>query len=357
MIKERLRWPENRDDTLWGVAAERAYEERQEIMQRTKTELDALRDAGKLVGRAPFGFTIAGERYDRKLVPTEIGRKYIPQIYQKCIDGWSMAQIAAWLNAEGVKPQSGKWWPRSIGLIIKSPTYLGFRCQQDPKTGEFGKILHRCEALVDAGTWKAANEAFTGRPKRGYFDAENRAMLAGGLVCARCDSPMYAMTAGRDKRNKPYRYYRCHGTGALRKGCGNLVRVDVADSAVSRIIAEDFNTPVMEYRIIRGNEAEIETELEKIRFEICQLGSLGLSDEEEDSRCAELRARRDEVQGIMLIEDTVKLVKTGELYAALWARLSIPERGPWLTKHGFRVYASKAEVTVAQGETSATVSL
>ena len=77
MIKERLRWPDNRDGTLWGVAAERAYEERQEIIERVTRELEALEEAGKLVGRPSFGYTSVGDKYDRHLVPTDEGRIYI----------------------------------------------------------------------------------------------------------------------------------------------------------------------------------------------------------------------------------------------------------------------------------------
>ena len=92
VIKDRLRWPDQRDGILWGVAAERAYQERQEIRERVMRELDALTAAGKLVGRPPFGYTSEGEKYDRRLVPTEEGRKYVPLIYQKMIDGWSQTR-------------------------------------------------------------------------------------------------------------------------------------------------------------------------------------------------------------------------------------------------------------------------
>ena len=58
-----------------------------------------------------------------------------------------------------------------------------------------------------------------------------------------------------------------------------------------------------------------------------------------------------------VVPDRVELTDTGERYSELWARTPLPERGPWLARHGFRVTASKAGVTVVQGETSATASL
>jgi len=119
VIKERLHWPDNRDGTLWEVAAERAYEERREIIERVTRELGALEEAGKLTGRAPFGYAPAGDKYDRYLAPTDEGRIYVPLIYQHCIEGWSLEKIAKWLNDEGIKPVSGVWCPRVSGCLSR----------------------------------------------------------------------------------------------------------------------------------------------------------------------------------------------------------------------------------------------
>ena len=217
VIKERLHWPDNRDGTLWGVAAERAYEERQEIIERVTRELEALEEAGKLIGRPPFGYASAGEKYDRYLAPTDEGRTYVPLVYRHCIEGWSLNTIAEWLIAEEVRPVSGAWGPRSIAGLIKNPVYKGHRCKREAippdETEEregkviryrygstwvetprwqYGRTVHRCEPLVDAATWKRANEALATRTKRGHVDPEDRAMLAEALFCPFCeDSPMY----------------------------------------------------------------------------------------------------------------------------------------------------------------------
>ena len=58
-----------------------------------------------------------------------------------------------------------------------------------------------------------------------------------------------------------------------------------------------------------------------------------------------------------MIEDRVELVETDDSYLELWERLSVPERGPWLAEHGFRITASKERVTVSQGPVSASVAL
>jgi site-specific DNA recombinase len=381
VIKERLRWPDDRDGTLWGVAAERAYEERQEIVERVTRELEALEEAGKLVGRPSFGYTSAGDKYDRYLVPTDEGRIYIPLIYRHCIEGWSLEKIARWLNAEGVRPVSGVWWPRSIAGLIKNPVYKGHRCKQEvispddveERDGKviryrygdtwvetprwhYGKTVHRCAPLVDAATWRRANEALATRPNRGHIDPERRAMLAEALFCPFCeDSPMYRHRAL--SRGRPYFYYRCFGRGSERRSCGNAVRVELADAAVNEIMTKMFGVPLMRYEIVYGNEAEIEAELERIKLELSQLGKLGLTDKEEDAERVRLRAERDQVASADVITDRVELVETDDTYLEVWDRLAAPERGPWLAEHGFRITASKERVTVCQGSVSTSATL
>ena len=120
---------------------------------------------------------------------------------------------------------------------------------------------------------------------------------------------------------------------------------------------EWFGTPVMAHQVIPGNEAQIAARVEEIRFEIRQLGSADLDDEEYDRRLAGLRADRDQVGHTEIVADRVELTDTGEVYSELWARTPVPERGPWLARHGFRVTASKAQVKVIQGEYVVTASL
>jgi site-specific DNA recombinase len=382
VIKERLHWPDNRDGTLWGVAAERAHEERQEIIERTVRELSALEEGGKLIGRPPFGYISAGEKYDRYLIPTGEGRTYVPEVYRRCTEGWSMEKIAAWLNDEGVLPVSGVWWARSIAGLIKNPVYMGNRCkreivppdeveERDGKTvrycyggvwvetprWHYGRTVHRCEPLVDAATWKRANDALVNRPNRGHVEPENRAMLSEALFCPFCDnSPMYRHRANNG-RGRTYLYYRCFGRGSQRQSCGNMVRVELVDQAVSEIMSGTFSIPVKRYEIVPGNEAELEAELERVKFELRQLAARDLDWEEEDRERARLRAEHDGIAAAELIEDTVELVETDDTYLELWERLTVPERGPWLLSEEFRVTASRESVTVSQGDVSATVKL
>ena len=37
-------------------------------------------EAGKLTGKPPFGYAVDGEKYDKRLVPTDLGREWVPWI-------------------------------------------------------------------------------------------------------------------------------------------------------------------------------------------------------------------------------------------------------------------------------------
>jgi site-specific DNA recombinase len=372
IIKERLAWPDARDGILWGVAAERAAEERKLIIDRVTDQMRRLEDNGKLHGRAPFGYGTAGEKYDRRLVPTAEGRRYVPLIYQHAIEGWSLKRIAAWLTAEGVKPVSGGWWPMAIALIIRNPTYRGHRCAQEPvppdetetrnvggeikvirwRYGDtwtetprlvYGRVIHECEPLVDARTWRAASEALSARPGRGPRAAVP-AMLAGVLFCPRCDdSPMYRIQAG--PRRGRYVYYRCTGRGHDRRSCGNLVPAAAVEAAADAVMAA-ADIPVMVKKVIPGNEAALDEAHEKVLFAIGQLGHLGLADAEYDAQLAALRAERDAIARAERVPDRADLVPAGYTFAEQWAAHSGPDRAEWLRAQGFRFTADKQRLTV-----------
>jgi site-specific DNA recombinase len=374
IIRERLSWPDSRDGILWGVAAERAAEERTQIVERVTEALQRLEDGGKLHGRPPFGYAITGEKYDRALVPSPAGLRYVPEIFDRIIKGESQQTVAKWLTAEGVRPVSGTWWPRTIGIIIHNPTYKGHRCAREVIPADetetrnvggedkiirwrygdtwtetprwtFGRVLHECDPLVDARTWRLANEALAERPRRGPRSPDP-AMLAGVLSCPRCaDSPMYRIWAGRTG-GKKYIYYRCSGRGPERRSCGLRVPAPAVEAATEKVMAA-ADIPVMVKTVIPGNEADLDAAHEKVLFAIRHVGDDGLADAEYDARLAELRAERDSIEGAKRVPDRAELVKAGYTFAEQWARHPGPaERAAWLRGEGFRMTADKLRLTV-----------
>ena len=115
--------------------------ESQRKSERTQMAQARIRAAGAFVGKPPFGYVTSGQKYARQLVPTDEGRRLIPEVYARVIAGDSLAKVGAWLEEE----TGNGWWPRYVSGMLRNPVYRGV--QEDDQ----GRPIHRCEPLVDAG--------------------------------------------------------------------------------------------------------------------------------------------------------------------------------------------------------------
>lgn len=212
-----------------------------DLARNTKLSMDRIESNGALRGYAPWGYEVVGEKYNKTIRPTELGKKYIPEIFQRCIKGDSIRTICAWLDSEGVLPTRGERWNEgSLHQIIRNMTYAGRRQNEGPtKPGakypsrkDKVTVMH-CEAVITMDIWQDANDALRNRPRRGPGGGgslPNRPLLA-SLKCARCaDSPMNRMVGGdKDHRRQ---YYRCYGRAPQRKGCGNMIQLERLETFV-----------------------------------------------------------------------------------------------------------------------------
>lgn len=344
------------------------WKKSEHLKEQVKAGHDRVRANGALHGRPPWGMTKTGPKYHKQLVPTDLGREWIPKIFGWVIERISFRDIIARLQEAGIVGDHGVWHPSTIGEMIRNPAYMGFRCAQDPKTKKYGKILHRCEELVSPPIWRKAQEALDAAPtRRGYSNPETRPMLSGVLKCGnpQCDatgapdSPMNRSTArdylpdGSVKNTRLY--YRCSGIGAQRKSCSTMVRLEDVDAAVDLIIHDSFDIPRMERRVIPGTDHA--ADLESLKFELRQLPARELPWDEEDTERSRLRAEYDRIAAEPIVPDKVVMVDSGQTYAELWDSMKPQDRGAWLKRQEFIVRASRTAVTVTQGDVSATVPL
>lgn len=310
---------------------------------------DRIRVNEAMNGRPVFGYEVVGEKYNKRLVLTPIGRKYIPEIFQRCIAGQSCRTIALWLTAEGVPTNSKiaqEWSDQSVGQMIRNPVYMGYR--QDAN----GKVTHRCEAVVDADVFRRAGEAIDRRPKRGPVSPANGAMLAGSLFCPMCGGPMYRVLSER-RTGVKVPFYRCRGKapagggGVRRSECKNMVEVAVLDAIVSARI-ERWDTPIMKTVVIPGHNHE--AELKDIAFQLEGLGHQGLSREELRRKQDELWAEEDRLTALPVVEDEPRQIDTGRTYAGDWAKeLDDPGRAAWLKAEKIRIFAMNQKIYDAAG--------
>jgi DNA invertase Pin-like site-specific DNA recombinase len=293
-------------------------EKSRHIADQVQLAHNRSRANGALVSRYPFGYTGTGPKYHRALVPTKIGREYVPQIFARCIAGESAASIAAWLTREGVpvpnkkdKNRNSAWAPKSVGQIIRNPVYIGRR-----RNGN-GVTVHTCEALVDAATFKRAGKAYASRPKRGPQKATT-ALLTGLLFCRQCGGPMYRL----QPRTGPL-YYRCSADpkfGAARKSeCRNMVPLAEMDAEVLKWLAASTQ-PVYDREWVEGSNYE--AEIEQVNMELFELPRRDLPEDQEDAERARLRADRRRLQALPSIPGHWEDRETGETYGQMFTRLA-----------------------------------
>jgi Resolvase, N terminal domain/Recombinase/Recombinase zinc beta ribbon domain len=303
--------------------------------------------------KVPFGYALEGPKYDKHLVPTEIGREYVPQIYQRIIDGDSLATVCHWLDSLKIRYRKdgslAPWWPATVMQLIRNPVYIGHYADKD------GNWIHDCEAVVDATTFRLACEALSDRARKQRGPRgrpENRAQLKSAIRCPVCGVPMHKNASPNTRtsdggHSKPY--YRCRAQGApaeQRGGCGNNVSMALVDETVDKIMAVTWRRPVMLATLIRGTDHQ--PELDAVALELRQLPGRNLSRADEQAERERLWAEEDRLKGLPVEDDRWAEVPTGELYSELYEAQPVSERGAWLHRHGFTVFASKAEVTLVR---------
>jgi site-specific DNA recombinase len=343
-------YPARDDADYWRWTAEKrsARVEWEKIRERNMRTQGALRDAGKLVGKPPFGYVSSGSLYDKTMVPTEVGRKYVPQMFGRYTGGASFRDIAKWLDSEGIPSATGKKWSaESVSKVIKNTSYMGFRKQ--------GETILEVEPLVDAQTFRLAQEASKTRVgRRSPANPANKAMLQSVIFCPDCGSPMYKKIAGNPKVQVPIPYYRCHGKPPERESCGNMVRMSKVDATVDAIVHASFTGRVTVEKHVPGHNHE--AAIEAVKYQMKAL-PVDLPDAAYDAELDRLRGERDRLAGLPTVPDRTETVELDYTYADRWDALEPSQRGAWLSGHGFRVEASKTSVRVTKGVLSGFVNL
>jgi DNA invertase Pin-like site-specific DNA recombinase len=285
MIVDGPQWPPRHegDRWAWEASADNAAKEWEASQERNLRYQRELREAGKLVGAAPFGYDIVGEYKDKTLVPDEELRDIIHEMFQRIADGESLSTVAAWLN--GLHIKEAKWGPKTVSQVIKNRTYAGTRMNTK------GQAVLKVPTVVDAKLWKRANDRLANAPRgrRGPSKLPP-AFLSGVLYCDRCKAPMYRMHAYYYETQDWY--YRCAGSYPERIGCGNMIRIDTLDGAVDDILSR-APEPYTKLTLVQGQNYD--AEIQANALELGDLPKQGLPDDQEDAERQRLRAERDKL--------------------------------------------------------------
>jgi DNA invertase Pin-like site-specific DNA recombinase len=253
------------------IAGLNNYDKSKHISEQVQLAYDQIRANGATVSRAPWGYVTEGPKLNRKLVPTDLCSKYIPLIFERCIDGDSCRTIAQWLDDEGVPTTTGKAWHEgSVRDLIRNGTYAGRRMRRPQKGDKSRKrtTFQYCPeaAVIDMDTWERANDALRNRDKRGPDSPRTKRVkpMLAKLRCLRCSSPMYRHQAWHSASRF---IYRCYGEAPKRKGCGNNVPLAETELIVAGIIFVTSTEPYRTKEWVKGKnwDAQIADTVQSIQ--------------------------------------------------------------------------------------------
>lgn len=333
-----IMYPARNDSDYWQWAATKreARKEWESIRERGMREQRALMEQGKLVGKPPWGLSSAGPKYDRRIVLTADGKRYIPGVFEHIAAGDTLPAVAKLLSE-----QTGRTWhPRTVASLIRNRAYAGEYLMGG------GKYVHTCPALVDGDLWRRANTNLNARPsprrgQRNDLTGAGAALLSGLVYCGNpaCDatgkdSPMY-------KVGPPERLvYRCWGRGAQRRGCGASVPLAGADALMNKIMS-GLLRPVLrpEFHPATGHQVELDDVAAKLE----DLPRRKLPRAEEQAERERLWARQDELEGLPAtpawIERVPVLKANGEplSHGERWQASTPAGKRTWLRDAAFSV--------------------
>jgi DNA invertase Pin-like site-specific DNA recombinase len=335
-------WFPSRGDSdywMWAAQKREAFKELENIKERAARGRAQLTANKAAIGKPPFGLELSGEKYFKTLIPTEQGRRLVPEAFDRIIAGESMGQVARWLTG-----QTGRRFNRkSVRDLVYCSTYCGERRNAAGKT-----VLH-CEPILvtpdgkpDWARFRLAQAQLKAHPKQGA--RTSGALLTGVLWCGApgCTARMYRHTASNGTFR--YVYYQCAAE------CGGRVRLDFADTAVDALITATQDRPVTDIRLVPGDD--FEAEKAAVREQMAQLPLLELPDAEFDARMRKLRAERDRVNALEPVPARYEHieVRPRRTYSEVWAQLDAEGRSVFLAGQRFRVYATKQTVRLERGE-------
>lgn len=178
-------------------------------LERIKENWDsAIRSAvGRGVhisARVPTGY----QRDDKgRLHPEEPAASAIRGVFRRRALGSSWAELADYLDEQGVHPSTGseQWSKAGVAGLVKNPVYLG--------QARSGKVVnqHAHQPLVTRAEWDAAQSTQKSLFKQRDGSVASKAMLGGIVRCAGCGHTL-KITGNTDKKTgERYPIYYCVG--------------------------------------------------------------------------------------------------------------------------------------------------
>ena len=274
-----------------------------------------LDNASKCIAntRPPIGYK-KGD--DKRYAIDEPAAAIVREIFQKVIDGWRYADIAADLNRRKIKTRNGGEWNKgSFHRMINNEMYTGVYKYSDVR------IEGGVPAIVSKETFDEAQRVIhtKGNPvgrTRMYSDY----ILTGKLFCGHCGTMMVGIS-GKTRDGVPgYHYYTCQKR-RLEHACDkkNVSREWIEKTVVNAVREYVMQDNVVEW-IIEGYQkfiesARKESALESMKAELTTVKKstenimkaieAGIITETTKERLLELESKRKDLEHSIDIESKV----------------------------------------------------
>lgn len=135
------------------VASAFAEFEADVIRARVRDALDELQQAGRKLGKPPYGYTRQAPKEPLAEHPEEA--PVLQRVFREYAAGLSLTDVALGLNADGIPTREGNrpWSPSGISRMLSRRAYRG---EQVLSSGLV--VPGDWPALVDAGTWQTVQD-------------------------------------------------------------------------------------------------------------------------------------------------------------------------------------------------------
>ncbi len=221
------------DKLLRFIFGYKSETERRDILERTMRGKRKTAEMGRLPvgsGLGLFGYRYEWSSDGSGSKPKLVGRTILPDeaavvrlIFDLCISGICVYEIARTLNLKGIPTKGGgKWHPLTVKRVLINAAYMGVTYYGKERSRKLKNSTKRQRTPTEPREWiivegftppiisEATFELAQGKlqePKARTGKAIEPYLLSGHLLCGYCNTPMVGTMM-----NRKYRYYRCRAT-------------------------------------------------------------------------------------------------------------------------------------------------
>ncbi len=209
-----------------------------ERSDRIKASMRRLAVEGRSLGRPPYGYR-NGPAGVLEVQPEEAEVvRLVYRLYTE--DRHGLRLTARVLNERGLRTRRGGGWNvATLRDMLRNPVYVGTYTR-------FGLRVPRShDAIVDAETFRAAQDIFRERRRRVSAPASEPFLLSGIAYCAECGNRMIGVTRRQTWRRRDhswrrgvYRYYQCQSRSNMSVCRYHTWRAEALEARVLAMITD-----------------------------------------------------------------------------------------------------------------------